>query len=56
MTAYNGLHNKESVVGLSFNKWTVLEYSHKNSSGNWFYLCKCECGVTSKVKIGRAHV
>jgi len=49
MTAYNGLHNKESIVGLSFNKWTVLEYSHKSSSGNWFYLCKCECGNESKV-------
>jgi hypothetical protein len=49
MTAYNGLHNKESVVGLSFNKWTVLEYSHKNSSGNWFYTCKCQCGSTGIV-------
>jgi len=51
MTAYNGLHKKESVVGLSFNKWTVLNYSHKSSSGNWFYLCKCECGTESKVSI-----
>jgi len=51
MTAYNGLHNKESVIGLSFNKWTVLAYSHKNSSGNWFYICECACGKTNTVSL-----
>ena len=51
MTAYNGLHNKESVIGLSFNKWTVLAYSHKSSSGNWFYTCKCECGKINTVSL-----
>ena len=50
MTAYNGLHNKEDMIGVRFNKWTVLEYSHKNErSGNWFYICKCDCGNTATV-------
>jgi len=44
MTAYNGLHKKEDMLGKSFNKWLVLKYSHQNKSGNWFYKCKCECG------------
>ena len=51
MTAYNGLHNKEDMIGLRFNKWTVLEYSHKHErSGNWYYLCRCDCGNTGTVK------
>lgn len=51
MTAYNGLHDKEDMIGLRFNKWTVLEYSHKNErSGNWYYLCQCDCGVLAQVK------
>ena len=51
MTAYNGLHDKEDMIGLRFNKWTVLEYSHKNErSGNWYYLCQCDCGALSQVK------
>jgi len=51
MTAYNGLHNKEDMIGLRFNKWTVLEYSHKHErSGNWYYICRCDCGNTGTVK------
>jgi hypothetical protein len=45
MTAYNGLHKKEDMIGLRFNKWKVLDYSHKNKqSGNWYYFCVCDCG------------
>ena len=51
MTAYNGLHNREDMIGLRFNKWTVLEHSpKKNRSGNWFYLCRCDCGNTGVVQ------
>jgi hypothetical protein len=51
MTAYNGLHNKDDIIGQHFNKWTVLEYSHKNErSGNWYYICKCDCGNLGTVK------
>ena len=51
MTAYNGLHKKEDMIGLRFNKWKVLEFSHKHErSGNWYYLCRCECGNTGVVK------
>ena len=51
MTTYNGLHNKEDMIGLRFNKWTVLEFSHKHErSGNWYYLCRCDCGNTGIVK------
>jgi hypothetical protein len=39
----------EDMVGKSFNKWLVFSYSHKNTSGNWFYNCKCNCGTESKV-------
>ena len=50
MTAYNGLHNKEDMVGTVHGKWTVLSYSHKDpKSGNWYYNCRCECGNESKV-------
>ena len=51
MTAYNGLHKKEDMIGVRFNKWTVLEYSHKNErSNNWYYLCRCDCGNEAIVK------
>jgi hypothetical protein len=50
MTAYNGLHNKDDMIGLQFNNWTVLEYSHKSErSGNWYYVCQCTCGNKSIV-------
>ena len=50
MTAYNGLHKKEDMLGKRFSKWTVLEYSHKNEkSGNWYYKCRCDCGNESVV-------
>ena len=50
MTAYNGLHNKEAMIGTVHNKWTVLSYSHQDPvSGNWYYNCKCICGNTGVV-------
>jgi hypothetical protein len=39
----------EDMIGKSFNKWIVLSFSHKNKSGNWFYTCKCNCGIASTV-------
>lgn len=39
----------EDMIGKSFNKWLVLSFSHKNTSGNWFYNCICKCGTESSV-------
>ena len=51
MTAYNGLHNKQDMIGLRFNKWTVLESAPNNArSNNWYYLCKCDCGNTGIIQ------
>lgn len=45
MTAKNGLHKIEDLLGKTFGCWTVLEFSHKREdSGNWYYKCKCSCG------------
>lgn len=32
------------ITGKSFGKLTVIGPHHKNSRGEWTWLCKCECG------------
>ena len=50
MTAKNGLHKIEDLLGKTFDCWTVLEFSHKREdSGNWYYRCRCSCGNESIV-------
>lgn len=34
----------QDLVGKKFGRWTVLEYSHKNSHREPFWVCRCECG------------
>lgn len=41
----------QDLVGKKFGRWTVLEYSHKNSHREPVWVCKCECG-TIKTVIG----
>lgn len=35
---------KNNLKDLHFGKWTVLEFSHINSSRSAYWKCKCECG------------
>lgn len=54
MTAKNGLHSIEEMLGKSFGSWTVLGFSHKREdSGNWYFDCVCKCGNTAKVPATR---
>lgn len=34
----------EDLTGQRFNQWTVLKFSHKNSSRNSYWICQCDCG------------
>jgi hypothetical protein len=39
------------LTGKKFNKWTVLRRSHhKDKSRDWFWMCRCECGLEKPVK------
>lgn len=40
---------KETLVGKTFGKWTVLEQKENNKSGKKQYLCRCECGTTKTI-------
>ena len=35
---------KEDFTGKTFNRWTVIQYSHKNKFNNRFWKCICICG------------
>lgn len=32
------------------NKWTILSFSHVDSKGQQYWLCKCECGLEKPVR------
>jgi len=36
-------------IGDKFNRWTVLQYSHKNKYHNRYWLCRCDCGIEKPV-------
>lgn len=36
------------LTGKKFGRWTVLEFSHIKN-GNYYWLCKCECGTIKPV-------
>lgn len=39
------------MIGKKFGKWTVLNLSSdRDSAGGYKYLCKCDCGLESKIK------
>lgn len=40
--------NIKKYVGLQFNRWTVVRYSHY--SGHVYWLCRCVCGKESLVR------
>lgn len=43
-----------NIIGQRFSSWTVLNKTDKrDSSGNIYYLCRCECGI-EKIKAGRS--
>lgn len=35
--------NRIDLTGQTFGKWKVIEYSHKDSHENTYYLCECSC-------------
>jgi hypothetical protein len=42
---------RHNLTGQRFGNLTVLEFSHKNSSGNCYWKCLCDCGKES-LKVG----
>lgn len=40
---------RESIIGRTFNRLTVLELSHVDQYGQSHYNCQCECGNTTTV-------
>jgi|SRR3954463_6532156 len=40
------------LIGTQFGRWVVVGQSHKNASGEVFWLCRCECGKERPVKAG----
>lgn len=45
---------KNDLTGKKFNKWTVLQYSHrtKGKDRKIFYKCRCDCGIIRNVRYG----
>lgn len=37
--------NKMNLVGKTFGKIKVLQFSHKDAHGNMYYTCRCLCGT-----------
>lgn len=35
---------RKDITGVRFGRLVALEPSHKNKKGEWFWLCKCDCG------------
>jgi hypothetical protein len=40
---------KKELTGVIFGKLFVIQESHKDSFGNYYWDCKCECGNQTKV-------
>lgn len=44
------MDRKQNIIGLKFNRWTVLEKTEeRNSQNRILFLVRCECGVEKKV-------
>lgn len=44
-----GSINKKDLVGQKFGRLTVIKQSQrKDSSGNYYWFCNCECGTTNQ--------
>lgn len=42
-------HNRISLVGKTFGRIKVLQFSHKDKHGNVYYVCKCTCGIVKTI-------
>lgn len=42
---------KKDITGKQFNKWKVLNYSHRKN-GKIFYQCRCKCGTFRAIEYG----
>jgi hypothetical protein len=38
------------LTGRRFERWTVTGFGHKNSRGEMYWLCKCDCGTEQAVR------
>lgn len=36
-------------LGVKFGEWTVVRFSHRNSSGHSVWVCQCSCGAEKNV-------
>lgn len=41
---------RRDLTGLTFGKLTVLEASHKDKKGNYYYKCLCSCGKEKTIR------
>ena len=41
---------RKDITGVRFGRLVAVEPSHKNKKGEWFWLCKCDCGNETVVK------
>lgn len=39
----------KQLYGMRFDRWTVLDFSHRNKRGSAFWLCRCECGKEKRI-------
>jgi hypothetical protein len=41
----------QEIIGKRFGKWVVRSFSYKNASNHSFYLCHCDCGTDTTIRI-----
>ena len=46
------MRKRTDLTGKRFGRLTVIEYVGKDKHGLLTWLCKCDCGDTSKVRTG----
>ena len=40
----------EDLSGKKYGRWTVIKYSHKDSTSRSFWLCECDCGNRKAIR------
>jgi hypothetical protein len=43
---------RADLSGKAFGRWVVIDYSHKNTRGEIYWNCVCECGSKKPVTAG----
>lgn len=47
-----GIKSKKDISGNKYGKLTTIKSLNKNKQGEYMWLCQCECGNQTKVRIG----